>query len=230
LHYCGVVAAQGQVQLAMLEEVRAPEPPIRLSAMFYEPGAPEKVAAELSSLGEVVVAIDGPLGRSRACDAELARRKVPQKGPDPLMAHMADLLRLSRFAPQGDEREGAVPEGSFRDHPVLETSAEGVFCALQGRRLPARRHPLGVRRRIEELEQDHVVDEGGALWDRRIEELDAAAAALCAHRYAVGHACWVGDPHEGVVVLPGSSLPDEFASRGVLPPVERLELPRAGRP
>jgi hypothetical protein len=100
---------------------------------------------------------------------------------------------LPRFGPQGDEREGAVPEGSFRDHPVLETSAEGVFCALQGRRLPARRHPLGVRRRIEELKQDHVVD-------------------------------------EGVVVLPGSSLPDEFASRGVLPPVERLELPRAGRP
>ena len=38
MHYCGVVAMQGSLQLAMLEEVRTPEPPIRLSALFYEPG------------------------------------------------------------------------------------------------------------------------------------------------------------------------------------------------
>ena len=37
-------------------------------------------------------------------------------------------------------------------------------------------------------------DTGGELWHRRIEELDAVACALCAHRYAVGHASWLGDP------------------------------------
>jgi hypothetical protein len=83
-----------------------------------------------------------------------------------------------------------------------------------------------VRLRIDELAQDQVIDGGGDLWHRRIEELDAAAAALCAHRYAVGHASWVGAPGEGVVVLPGTTVPGRFSSQGVMPPVERLELPR----
>jgi predicted nuclease with RNAse H fold len=229
LHYCGVAPAQGQLQLAMLEELRAPEPPIRLDAIFFEPGEPDRVAAELRSLGEVVVAVDGPLGApagTRACDALLRARGVLPRGSDPLIRRLADLLGLSGFDPPGDGREGVVAEGSFHDGPLFETNADGVFCAMQGRRLPARRHPLGIRRRIEELEQDHVMDGGGDLWHRRIEELEAVAAALCAHRYAVGHAYWIGDPEEGVVVLPGSSLPEEFTSTGVLPPVERLQLPR----
>jgi predicted nuclease with RNAse H fold len=100
-----------------------------------------------------------------------------------------------------------------------------VFSALQGRRLPAKRHPLGLQLRVDELSGDHVIDEGGDLWHRRIEELDAVACALCAHRYAVGHASWLGDPDEGVVVLPGSSVPDAFTSEGVMPPVERLRFP-----
>ena len=89
-----------------------------------------------------------------------------------------------------------------------------MFCALQGRRLPAKRHPFGMQLRIEELAGDRVIDEGGELWHRRIEELDAAACALGAHRYAVGHACWLGDPDEGVVVLPGSSVPSELPTQG----------------
>jgi predicted nuclease with RNAse H fold len=232
LQYCGVVAAQGLLTLAMLQEVRTPDPPIRLSAIFFEPGDADQVADELRSLNDVVVALDGPLGRpsegrpERACDSLLRSRGVPPKGSDPLMSHMADLLvGLGSFSPPAGELEGMVPEGAYHANPVFETNADGVFCAMQGRRLPARRHPLGIQRRIEELAQDHVVDEGGDLWHRRIEELDAAACALCAHRYAVGHACWIGDPEEGVVVLPGSSLPPEFTSAGVLPPVERLRLP-----
>jgi hypothetical protein len=78
-----------------------------------------------------------------------------------------------------------------------------------------------------ELLEDHVEDDGGELWFRRIEEIDAAAAALCAHRYAVGHACWVGDPAEGVIVLPGSRLPASFSPEGVVPPVPRASLPPA---
>ena len=48
---------QRALQLALLEEVRDPEPPIRLSALFYEPGTPEQVAAELRTLGDVVVGV-----------------------------------------------------------------------------------------------------------------------------------------------------------------------------
>jgi hypothetical protein len=69
-----------------------------------------------------------------------------------------------------------------------------------------------------------VEDAGGDLWSRRIEEVEAAAAALGAHRYAVGHAAWLGDPDEGVVVLPGSYPPEVFSSEGVVPPVPRARL------
>src|ERR671923_3030202 len=62
MRYCGVVPVQGALQLAMLEEVRAPEPPIRLSVMFFEPGSPEQVAAELRAREDTVVGVGAPLG------------------------------------------------------------------------------------------------------------------------------------------------------------------------
>ena len=234
MHYCGVVPMQRSLQLAMLEEVRTPEPPVRLSAIFFEPGSAAQVAAELRSLGEVVVGVGAPLaepsaGRDgRDCDALLARRGVAPQPAAPEARELAGLLDdLTAFSPPEEAADGPVDEGVYHDFPLFETNPDGVFCALQGRRLPARRHPLGMQLRIEELEGDHVIDEGGDLWHRRAEELDAAACALCAHRYAVGHASWLGDPEEAVVVLPGSSIPNEFPREGVLPPVERLRLPDA---
>ena len=234
MKYCGVVPTQSALQLAMLEEVRTPEPPVRLSAMFFEPGSAAQVAAELRSLGDVVVGVGAPLGGPvegrprRDCDALLARRGVGPQPADPQAQELAGLLGdLATFEPDADEREGQVGEGAYHDYPLFETNADGVFCALQRRRLPARRHPLGIKMRIEELEGEHMTDDGGDLWHRRIDELDAAACALCAHRYAVGHASWLGDPDEAVVVLPGSSIPHEFPREGVLPPVERLRLPDA---
>jgi predicted nuclease with RNAse H fold len=234
MHYCGVVATRGTLQLAMLEEVRTPEPPIRLSALFYEPGSATDVARELHTLADVVVGVGAPLagprnGRpGRDCDALLLRRGVAPLAPTQETRLLADLLRdLPAFAPGGEEHTGAVEEGAYSRFPVFETNADGVFYALQGRRLPAKRHPFGVWTRIEELAGDHVDDDGGDLWHRRIEEIDAVVCALCAHRYAVGHASWLGDPAEGVVVLPGASIPSEFSRQGVMPPVERLHLSRA---
>jgi predicted nuclease with RNAse H fold len=234
MHYCGVVSMQGSLQLAMLEELRTDEPPIRLSALFYEPGSAADVARELHSLDEVVVAVGAPLagprnGRpGRDCDALLLRRGVAPVHPTQGTRELAEALRdLPAYVPHAEGLTGPVEEGAYRRAPVFETNADGVFCALQGRRLPAKRHPFGVWTRLEELAGDHVLDEGGDLWHRRIEEIDAIACALCAHRYAVGHASWLGDPEEGVVVLPGTSVPTEFERRGVMPPVERLHLSRA---
>ena len=193
MHYCGVITVQRDVQLALLEEVRDPEPPIRLSALFYEPGSAERVADELRTLGDVVVGI-GP-------------------GAEPV----AEAAGMPFFQP---EEDGEVPEGVYSETPLFATDPDRVFWALQGRRLPAKRHPYGIQLRIEELIGDRIADEGGDLWHRRIEEIDALACALCAHRFAVGHASVVDG-----VVLPGTSLPDEFSTRGVMPPVERITLP-----
>jgi predicted nuclease with RNAse H fold len=234
MHYCGVVAVRNALQLVLLEEVRADEPPIRLNALFYEPGSAAQVAQELHALGEVVIGVGAPLagpsaGRpGRDCDALLLRRGVAPQAPTQETRVLSDLLRdLPTFAPGGEDRTGPVQDGSYRRFPVIETNADGVFCALQGKRVAAKRHPYGVWMRVEELAGDHILDDGGDLWHRRIEELDAAVCALCAHRYAVGHASWLGDPTEGVVVLPGASIPSEFERRGVMPPVERLHLSRA---
>jgi predicted nuclease with RNAse H fold len=234
MHYCGAVPMQGRLQLAMLEEVRTPEPPIRLSALFFEPGSAERVAAELRTLGDVVFALGAPLSaprqgrQARGVDDFLRKLGVVPQPPDAESSKLADQLRdMARYAPRdgADDHDGPVAEGSYNEFPFFETNADAVFCALQGRRLPAKRHPFGIQMRIEELGGDHVIDEGGDLWHRRIEEIDAAACALAAHRYAVGHASWLGEADEAVVVLPGSSIPAEFETRGVLPPVERLQLP-----
>jgi predicted nuclease with RNAse H fold len=236
MRYCGVSVGPELHHLCALEEVRDPEPPIRLAATFYEPGSAQRVVEALRSLGEVVVAIAAPTtppadGRElRYCDVELRQRGVPPGRPlEAAAALRHGLAELGFFSGDPALLEGPVPEGAYHDTPAFETNPDAVFFALQERRLPAKRHPLGIERRIEELVEDHVVDEGGELWHRRIEEIEAAAAALCAHRYAVGHARWVGDPAEGVVVLPGSGPLQPFSARGVLPPVERPPLPvRAG--
>ena len=237
MHYCGVMPLQGALQLAVLEEVRTAEPPIRLSALFFEPGSAEQVAAELRSLERRGAGVGAPLSAPAT-----ARRPAPRMLCSPPAASRPSPRTPSSCAwpccstgwrstgpPSSDGESGAVDEGAYHAFPLFETNADGVFCALQGRRLPAKRHPLGMRLRIDELAGDHVIDEGGDLWHRRIEELDAAACALCAHRYAVGHASWVGSADDGVIVLPGSSLPNEFARAGVLPPVERLQLPPVTR-
>jgi predicted nuclease with RNAse H fold len=236
MRYCGIVSGGGYQHLCAIEEVREPEPPIRLRARFFEPGPFEQVAAAVRSFGEAVVGIATPFspprdGRElRVCDQELRRRGVfPLEYDEQGRRMFQALANRGLFAPPEGEEEhdGAVAEGAYSQMPVFETNPDGVFSALHGQRVPAKRHPIGGQRRIVELLEDHVEDDGGELWFRRIEEIDAAAAALAAHRYAVGHACWVGDAAEGVIVLPGSQLPQMFSAEGAVPPVPRQPLPPA---
>ncbi len=228
MRYGGVVAlGPSHLQLVVVEELRDPDPPIRLVASFFEPGSADAVAAQLRLWeDELVVAAGGPLDAEageRSCDRMLAALGVAPVPPSPELAALASQLdSLARFSVE-QEGAGTVGDGAYSESPMIETNADGVFCALQNRRLPARRHPLGIQMRIEELEAEQVIDDGGDLGHRRIEELEAAAAALCAHRYAVGHASWLGGP-DGAIVLPGSSPPEQFETRGVVPPVERLPL------
>src|SRR4051794_41439624 len=223
MRYCGVVAAGPYFQLATLEEGRTADPPIRLTARFYDPGSPADVTHELQAMrGDAVVGVGSPLGGpGRAADRDLLARGVPAMPPHEGAVALVEALGLPVYAGGASE---VVDEGAYAETPVFETHPDGVFCALRGIRLPAKRHPFGVALRIEELVDEHVEDEGGDLWHRRIEELEAVAVALAAHRFAVGHACWVGDPGEGVIVLPGSRLPERFSGEGVIPPVARIPL------
>ena len=75
MRYCGIAVGPSYQQLCALEEVLAPEPPVRLQATFYEPGDPSQVIAALRSLGDVVVAVGAPAGEERAADA------LPRAGP-----------------------------------------------------------------------------------------------------------------------------------------------------
>jgi predicted nuclease with RNAse H fold len=228
MRYCGVVGSGPYLQLVTLEEVRTEEPPIRLHAQFYEPGSPEQVVRELRAAGDIVVGVGAPLGAApgaRLCDEELRRRGVLPLPPHDGARAMVEAFGLAVYAPPAGVAEGPVEEGAYASAPVFETHPDGVFCALRGLRLPAKRHPFGMQLRIDELLDEHVEDDGGELWHRRIEELEAAAAALAAHRFAVGHACSVGEPAEGVIVLPGSRLPERFSGEGVIPPVPRVPLP-----
>jgi predicted nuclease with RNAse H fold len=223
MHYAGLVAAGPYLQLATLEEVRGAEPPVRLAARFYEPGSPAAVANELRAMtAGTVVGVGSPLGGpGRAADRDLLSRGVPGLPQHEGAVALVEALGMPIYAGGASD---VVDEGAYAETPVFETHPDGVFCALRGIRLPAKRHPFGVALRIEELVDEHVEDEGGDLWHRRIEELEAVAVALAAHRFAVGHACWVGDPAEGVIVLPGSRLPERFSGEGVIPPVPRVPL------
>jgi hypothetical protein len=228
MRYCGIALGPGFLQLATLEEVLVDEPPVRLRATFYEPGDVDQVVAGIRALGDVAVGVGAPAGENREADRDLAARGIPPLPYSAPAARLYDELDdLGIYTPSGPGTQ--VVEGAFRTAGVFETTPDGLFAALQGRRVPARRHPLGIQRRVEELEHDHVIDPGGDLWHRRVEEIEAAGVALAAHRYAVAHACWVGDPDEGVIVLPGSRIPERFSSEGVLPPVPREPLPTPAR-
>jgi hypothetical protein len=228
MRYCGIALGPGFLQLATLEEVLVDEPPVRLRATFYEPGDVDQVVAAIRALGDVAVGVGAPAGENREADRDLAARGIPPLPYSAPAARLYDELDdLGIYTPSGPGTQ--VVEGAFRTAGVFETTPDGLFAVLQGRRVPARRHPLGIQRRVEELEHDHVIDPGGDLWHRRVEEIEAAGVALAAHRYAVAHACWVGDPDEGVIVLPGSRIPERFSSEGVLPPVPREPLPTPAR-
>jgi predicted nuclease with RNAse H fold len=177
---------------------------------------------------------DGRYERMRVCDALLYRRRLPlypvpaadqaltrwqgwmQEG----FALFAELEALELFRPDasfGSAVEGAVGDGALRLGRVAETYPDAVFCSLLGHRPPPKRTPSGLQQRIAALKLRGVVDDDGGLWQRTLDELDACAAAYTAYALATGRGGWVGDPREGVIVLPVARLADRY---------DRLPAPR----
>lgn len=185
---------------------------------------------------------EGRYERSRVCDAILFRRGLPLypvPAADQALARWEGWMEVgfdlfgvlaplglfrpvsSSVAPDPPAVEAPVGDGALRFGRLFETYPDAVFCALLGHRPPAKRTPWGLQQRIAALRLRGVVDEDGGLWHRTVDELDACAAALAAHALATGPACWVGDPREGVIVLPGDGLLERYAK---LPPPRRQAL------
>jgi predicted nuclease with RNAse H fold len=179
---------------------------------------------------------DGRYERMRVCDAMLFRRglplyPVPAAGQSPQgweqwigvgFELFAALSHLGVYRPEG--AAGAIePVGSaaLRFGRVCETYPDAIFCGLLGHRPSPKRTPWGLQQRIAALRIKGVTDADGGLWHRTLDELDACAAAYAAFALAAGLGIWVGEPSEGVVVLPVAQLRDRYDK---LPPPARSAL------
>jgi len=180
---------------------------------------------------------DGRYERMRVCDALLYRRglplyPVPPAGQAPRgweewigvgFTVFAELAHLGLYRPAvGDGTvAGVVDAAALRFGRLCETYPDAVFCALLGHRPSPKRTPWGLQQRIAALRLKGVRDADGGLWHRTLDELDACAAAYSAYALAAGPGLWVGDPREGVIVLPIRELLPRYEK---LPPPAREPL------
>jgi predicted nuclease with RNAse H fold len=179
---------------------------------------------------------EGRYERHRVCDALLFRRRLPlypvPAAGQPLAAWerwigvgfelFAALAPLELLRPQsGGAISGRVEQGDLRFGRLCETYPDAVFCSMIGHRPSPKRTPWGLQQRIAALRARGVVDADGGLWHRTLDELDACAAAYAAYVLARGGGSWVGDPREGVIVLPVDEL---LARYDPLPPPARVAL------
>jgi hypothetical protein len=179
---------------------------------------------------------DGRYERMRVSDALLFRRRLPlypvPSADQPLarwegwmeqgFALFGELEPLGLFRPDARGAvHAAVGHGALRFGRLCETYPDAVFCSLLGHRPPPKRTPWGLQQRIAALRLRGVTDDDGGLWHRTLDELDACAAAYSAYALSAGTASWVGDPREGVIVLPVPELADRYDP---LPPPRRAML------
>jgi Protein of unknown function (DUF429) len=191
------------------------------------PGAPLRARLRLPN---------GRYERARVCDALLFRRRLPLY-PVPATGQalgaweqwievgfeLYDALDpLGLYRPDDNARlEAPAGDGALRFGRLAETYPDAIFCSLLGHRPSPKRTPWGLQQRIAALKLRGVVDEDGGLWHRTLDELDACAAAYAGYALATGSGSWIGDPREGVIVLPVPELADRYDP---LPPPGRAEL------
>jgi hypothetical protein len=210
------------------EAVAAVDAPSGHRLDLLAPGAPLRDELGLAA---------GRFERHRVCDALLFRRRLPLY-PVPSASQalanwerwigvgfglFAALAPLGLYRPDaGGAVQGRVDHSALRFGRLCETYPDAVFCSMIGHRPPPKRTPWGLQQRIAALRVRGVVDADGGLWHRTLDELDACAAAYAAFALASGGwGSWVGDPREGVIVLPVAELLPRYDP---LPPPARAPL------
>ena len=193
--------------------------PVGLAADLLAPGAPARAALALP---------EGRYERMRVCDALLFRRGLPlypvpsaAEGAVGWNAWMAVGLRAVRCAAAHVRplRPREPAPDAPRDERRLRPRARPRARDLPGRDLlrPARPPARAQAQRGRPAGARRARSSAPACGPRRRradgrthDELDACAAALAAHALAAGRAQWLGDPAEGVVVLPGERLLERY--------------------
>ncbi len=199
----------------------------------------------LDGLGAVAVGVDAPqrprrarghaATRPRACDAELARRRISvyqvptravaaaaggrYKWMETGWSYFRELGRRG-FEPPAP----GAPAGMLGEAPAaLEVYPHGSFAALLGGTPPPKSSRAGLHVRVA------VLRAAGMVWDEYYDHdsLDALAAALTAWRFVQGRAAPLGDERDGYVwlpVTPSDVLPtyDRLSEREALAAARRL--------
>ncbi len=151
----------------------------------------------------------GGASRPRACDADLAHRRisiyqVPTRAAaaeaDSLYAWMEtgwDYFRGSGGAASG-AGPGTLPAALGQAPAALEVYPHAAFATLLGGTPPPKSGRAGLRVRVAALRA------AGVVWDEYYDHdsLDALAAALTAWRFVQGLATPVGDERDGFIWLP----------------------------
>ena len=176
----------------------------------------------LEGLGAVAVGVDAPqrprrargaaATRPRACDAELAHRRISiyQVPTRAVAAEARPTVCTRGWRPAGSTSAswaGAAssrrprarsPARSVEAPAALEVYPHGTFATLLGGTPPPKSSRAGLRVRVVALR------EAGVAWDEYYDHdsLDALAAALTAWRFVQGRATPVGDERDGFIWLP----------------------------
>jgi hypothetical protein len=163
----------------------------------------------------------------RIAEYELSRRGIGSH-----QTHYEEALLFS-WMTAGFELYGSLAKAGYpaylgrgrRDRTALEVFPYASYVALAGCLSPGRRWRLEWRQAVLAS-----VGVRGLPEEAAIDQVDAACAAFTGERFLRGEGSTVGDPREGVVVLPVAALQERYrrcAAPWVLAP--RDEAPRPAR-
>ena len=167
---------------------------------------------------------DGRYERMRVCDAVLYRRGLPlypvpaaDEAVPAVDGGRLPALRRARAARPVRPRAGRRGAGGGRRRRrdpvgagVRDLSGRDL---LRAARPPpaAQAHARGAASSGSPRSSSRAsYDDDGGLWHRTLDEIDACAAAYAAYALCVGLGTWVGDPAEGVMVIPTARLLERY--------------------
>jgi predicted nuclease with RNAse H fold len=144
---------------------------------------------------------------ARECDYQLTRRRLPPYLVPRSYADCAAWMQTGFRLYDALLRTGrwTLFDGVPGPNRLLEVYPFAAFAVLLGGIPPPKYRPEGRAARREALRAALGWDHGDALSDNH-HALDALAAAYTAWAFEAGRGAWVGNPREGLMLLPAPPL------------------------